>query len=79
MITVDAQQGKIVFKGSLPMFLAEYVIASKLILKQIREEYPEERANQILEGVSRIIAKEDRISEGHVEDILDGVMEVIDE
>lgn len=79
MITVDTQQGKIVLSGTLPIFLTEYVIISKLILKQIKDEYPEEKANQILEGVSKVIAKEDSLFEGHIQDIADRIMEVLDE
>lgn len=75
MIKVNAKNGELNCRGPLENILFEYTLLTRVLLKEMREQFGEEIANKLLAGLGQIAAK--NVNEVfNVENIMDEIEEV---
>ena len=75
MIKVDCNKGELTLRGPLESLLFEYTLLTRTVLKEMREQFGEEMANELFAGLGQIAAK--NIDEVHnPTDILKDINEV---
>lgn len=74
MIKVDCTEGVLNSRGPLDFILFEYTLLTRVILKELREEFGEEIANKLFADLGRIAVE--NINDLHN---TKGIMDKIDE
>lgn len=75
MIKVDCNKGELACRGPLDSILFEYTLLTRTILKEMREQFGEEMANELFAGLGQIAAK--NVDDLHdVKNIIDEIDEV---
>ena len=58
MIKIDSKNGEMQARGPFDLILCEWTLLTRIILKELREQFPEDIANELFAGLGQIAAEE---------------------
>lgn len=77
MIAINSSTGELNCRGPMDHILCEYTLLTRVILRELKEQFGEQTANEILAGLGKIAVKD--VNEVHnVTSMFDEVQEVFD-
>lgn len=75
MIKINSTKGELNCRGPLDLILFEYTLLTRVILKEMREQFGEKTANELFAGLGQIAAK--NVNDLHdVKSMMDEIDEV---
>lgn len=78
MIKVDSKNGEFQARGPFDLILCEWTLLTRIIFKEMKEQFPEETANKLFAGLGMIAAK-DTNEIRNVTSMFDEIMKAFDE
>lgn len=78
MIKIDSSNGELQARGHFDTILCEWTLLTRVIIKEVKEQFPEEVANELIAGLGQIAAKNpDEVH--NVTKLFNEIEEVLDE